>query len=94
MPSPRLLFAREAPALVDLGALPDVRGDLAQRLPLRLRQDEVVPGRGRLDALRQVIQRAGGPAPGRRPTARWRCPPHRPAPLRLAERIRGPLRLN
>src|SRR5207253_5317502 len=55
-PEPATRLRREAPRVVDLRAPADVRGDLAQDLALRLRQDEVVPPRGRLDPLREVVE--------------------------------------
>ena len=56
MPKPAHAFRGEAPALVHRRALPNVRRDFAQNLPLRLRQHEIVPGGGGLDALCQAIQ--------------------------------------
>src|SRR5207247_10526934 len=49
-------LARPAPVVVDLLAPADVRRDLAQRFELALREPEVVPGRHRLDALRERLQ--------------------------------------
>ena len=56
MPSPRRSCAAKPHRVVDLGALPDVDGDLAQQRRSGFRQHQVVPGRGGLDALRQLLQ--------------------------------------
>ena len=60
MPRPRAPFDGEAPGLVDLRALADVGGDVAQGLQLRRGQHQIIPVGDRLDALRQIVQPRAG----------------------------------
>src|SRR5205823_259403 len=46
----------EAPTIIDLRALANVRRDVAQVSKLMLRQHEIRPVRDRLDPLRQIVQ--------------------------------------
>ena len=78
MPRPRALCAAKPQSLVDRRAVPHVARDLPQRLQLRVRQHEVVPAGAGVDALREVVERAGTRARGsggaaRRPDRPPRC---------------------
>src|SRR5262249_24869310 len=53
---PSLAPGRKAPPLVHADAVPDVDGDLPENRSLRLGEDEVVPARAWLDALREIVE--------------------------------------